>query len=241
MLNIFTSQRTGMRLWRGGWLLLAILSGVAFYFISLAVKQEILTNINLAVTVKLQDNIPDRLGTLLDELTLVVSPLASSIYIIVITLIYGISIRRKQLQITSLAIPIMFFLLVVAEVIGKQRVESPAPPFFLLKNPTAIFPTYHIHELYSYPSGHTARALFIAILGLYRFFPSATSLVNVSLYMFGASIIGLLVTLISVGKVYLGHHWFSDVLGGAILAIACVAVCIAVLPLPYRRASNNRV
>lgn len=188
---------------------------VAFALFSRAVKRGAMRETDLAVTVKVQERIDtsSRLrlaratGELMEGATFLASPVVSLVGITVITL-GGMGGKRRLL--TALAIPLAFGLMTLAEIYGKSVIRHPAPPFFLLKNPTTVFPRYYIWEDSSYPSGHAARATFIAIASLFVFpFPFSRKWALLGL--------GIYTALTSVSRIYLGHHWLSDVVGGWLL------------------------
>ncbi|OGG23797.1 hypothetical protein A3A79_01155 [Candidatus Gottesmanbacteria bacterium RIFCSPLOWO2_01_FULL_43_11b] len=181
-------------------LFLSIFFLFAFALLSKYEDRAIIRNLDFTVTVKVQDFIgkfcTTRCDGLFEDIGFFASPLFSIAAIIVF------ATKRK-----SLLIPVLFALLTLAEMYGKTIVGHPAPPFFMLKNPTTIFPTYHVWQEFSYPSGHAARAMFLALLA-YPFIKKK------SWIGFGlAAYIGL----ISFSRIYLGHHWFSDVVGGWLL------------------------
>jgi undecaprenyl-diphosphatase len=77
----------------------------------------------------------------------------------------------------------------------------------MIKNSTTIFPQFYINEQFSYPSGHTSRAVFIAIV----VWLLAKKRRNVGIALLAW------VGLIALGRIYLGSHWLSDVIGGGLL------------------------
>lgn len=89
----------------------------------------------------------------------------------------------------------------------------PRPEAVRLLLPTPSFPAY--------PSGHTVVAFGVAsVLGLaYR-----------QVRWWGAALGGA--SLIALSRVYLGHHYPSDVLGGAILGAAVGAACYGLVGRP---------
>lgn len=197
----------------------------SFYIFSILVKNEVFSQINFNFTVKLQDNIPERFAEVMEDVSFFVSPVVSVVLVGLLALYAGIDIRRKILYPGALLIPLFFALMIGIEVLGKVRVESPGPPFFMIKNPTTIFPTYFVQEAYSYPSGHSARALFIF---------GAFCLVTIRSWnkkIVAISIIGMsgIIFIISLGKVYLGHHWLSDIIGGWIIASAFLLLLVPFL------------
>lgn len=165
---------------------------------------------DFAATVKVQDRIDKsahlRLAALVDNTmegaTFFASPEFSSIIVLILTVI---AFRRKKWR--ALLIPAAFILIILVEVYGKTVVHHPSPPFSMIKHTTSVFPANYINEQFSYPSGHAARAVFIALI--------AWAVLDRKKWI-GAALI-LYVALVAVSRIYLGHHWLSDVIGGSLL------------------------
>lgn len=214
--------------------LLGIALLLSFTIFSRDVKRGDMKEMDFAVTVKVQERIDNssrlRLARLTGEImegaTFLASPIISIIAVIIITFITFI--KRKEFRAAALIILLVFGLMTFAEIYGKSVVHHPAPPFFLLKNPTTIFPKYQVLENFSYPSGHAARAMFLAIL---LFF-------TIKKYVWVMVSLVLFVILISISKIYLGHHWLSDVIGGLILGSASGLLTIPLI-LSYNRKRNE--
>ena len=207
---------------------------LSFAIFSRYINRGGLKEIDFAVTVKLQERIDtsSRLrlasitGDVMEGSSILASPLVSVIAITVITI--TTFIKRKKYRTATLIIPIVFGFMILAEIYGKSVVHHPAPPFFLLKNPTSIFPKYYVWEDFSYPSGHAARAIFLTMLLGYTM--KKRIWIMASLILF--------VILISVSRIYLGHHWLSDVIGGLILGSGSGLLTISIL-LSYNRKRNE--
>lgn len=214
--------------------LLGIALLLSFTIFSRDVKRGDMKEMDFAVTVKVQERIDNssrlrltRLtGEIMEGATFLASPIISIIAVIIITFITFI--KRKEFRAAALIILLVFGLMTFAEIYGKSVVHHPAPPFFLLKNPTTIFPKYQVLENFSYPSGHAARAMFLAIL---LFF-------TIKKYVWVMVSLVLFVILISISKIYLGHHWLSDVIGGLILGSASGLLTIPLI-LSYNRKRNE--
>lgn len=215
-------------------LLLGLLVLLSFTMFSREVKRGAMRNLDFAVTVKVQERIDNssrlRLASITGEImegsSFLASPLFSIMVITVITIIT--LIKRKKWRIAALLIPLAFGLMTIAEIYGKSIVHHPAPPFFLLKNPTTVFPKYYVWEDYSYPSGHAARAMFLAIVLFFTMKKRVWIMFSLI----------LLVILISISRIYLGHHWLSDVIGGLILGSGSGLLTTAFL-LSYNRGRHE--
>ena len=98
-----------------------------------------------------------------------------------------------------------------------------------------------LHD-YSFPSGHV-----VGYVSLYGFlFFLVYVLFRRSLWRTAALwLLGLLVGLVGVSRIYLGHHWASDVLGGYALGTAYLLVLIEVYRLttikPATEALSDRL
>lgn len=197
-------------------LLVGVFLLVCFALFSREVKQGFLKHIDFDVTVRLQDNMPKRFDEIWEDIAFFVSPGPSIFLIGLVTIVALVDWKNKKIRLRAFLIPVLFAALVYGELYGKAVVHHPAPPFFMIKNPTTIFPKYYVNAQYSYPSGHTARAAFF---GVTFFSLAAQQLVNVRKKKTALIALGvaLYVIAVSVGRIYLGHHWFSDILGGAML------------------------
>lgn len=214
--------------------ILAISLLLSFTLFSRYVKSGGMKEFDFAVTVKLQERIDNssrlRLARLTGEImegaTFLASPLVSSIAVLSITLVTYI--KRKKWRVTALVILLAFGIMTIAEIYGKSVVHHPAPPFFLLKNPTTVFPKYYVWEDYSYPSGHAARAMFLSVLLFFTMKRRVKA-------AFG---LGIFIVLISISRIYLGHHWLSDVIGGSLLGHGSGLLTSALL-LSYNRGRHE--
>lgn len=112
--------------------------------------------------------------------------------------------RRQKRIFYSL---IFFGGILMFEFIGKLFLYHPGPPpvFFRYSIPF-VFPTSYVHTNYSFPSGHVSRTLFLAVVTAFIVRRRLVSL---------AAVLFSLVMIFS--RIYLGEHWFSDVLGGLFL------------------------
>lgn len=225
-------------------LTLAIVLLCSFTLFSRFVKLGGMKETDFATTVKVQERIDNssrlriaRLtGEIMEGATFLASPMVATVAMVILTFLT--TIKLKKWRWVALAIPILFGLMTLAEIYGKSVVHHPAPPFFLLKNPTTIFPKYYVQEDYSYPSGHAARAIFLGIsIFSYLFFhTSFFKRMNVKL-LISIGIISY-VCLIAVSRIYLGHHWASDVIAGLLLGGGS-GLLTQSITLPYNTKRNE--
>ena len=205
--------------------LLIFISGLffllVFYLFSREVKRGFLKETDFAVTVKIQDRMSARFDEFWDDTAFFVSPGPSIFLVGLLTIAALVDWKNKKIRLRALVIPLLFGALVLGEIYGKSVVHHPAPPFFMIKNPTTIFPKYYINDQFSYPSGHTARAVFLGIT-LFALFagPVAGWMKRKKKMLILAGSVILYIAAVAVGRIYLGHHWLSDIIGGGLLGLA---------------------
>lgn len=202
-------------------LILGTILLIAFALFSREIKQGAMRSADFAATVKLQEKIDKSsrlrtarlIGEIMEGSTFFASPEVSVIAVLAITALAGWDRKKKRIAWRAAVIPALFTVLVLAEVYGKTVVHHPAPPFFMIKNPTTVFPKYYINDEFSYPSGHAARAIFIAVL-LYTLHSTLyTPHKKKGKLLIFCGLLGYIL-LVGISRIYLGHHWLSDVIGG---------------------------
>ena len=184
-----------------------------FALFSREIKHGAFKELDLVITVKIQDHIPTRFEDYGKLLALGGNPLFTSIIVLFITLWQIIRGKNMRHKIAALIIPIGFALIILAELYGKSVVHHPSPYFFLLKNPKiAAFPKYYIQREFSYPSGPVARVTYIAlIVFITSGFKNRKKRITLAIMLAGY------VGAVTLSQIYLGYHWFSDILGGFVI------------------------
>jgi len=199
----------------------------SFYLFSKEVRHGFLKNTDFAITVKIQDKIPSKFDSIMDDGAILADGIVSSVLVLAITAWVFIGMKKKRFAWGALAIPLAFFFLGIVEIYGKNILPHPGPPFFLIKHPTTIFPKFTIVQPYAYPSGHAGRSAFLAVvltaIVIRRFWQKREKAALFVLVIFGYALF------VWVSRIYLGHHWFSDIMGGILLGSAFSSLAVGFL------------
>jgi undecaprenyl-diphosphatase len=95
----------------------------------------------------------------------------------------------------------------------------------LIDRPRPVFPDplpIIVEKSHAFPSGHAVGATII--FALVAYFIAKT---RPTLRLGSIVLAGWLILLIGFSRIYLGVHWFSDVLGGVAFGLGWVLLCIA--------------
>lgn len=196
-------------------LILLIISGftvLSFWSFSYLVRKDYLAQFDFDWLVKIQDKVPAKFN---DKFAII--SLIGRFEIIVIILAVVLLLNKKIFS--GLVVFISLAVAHIVEIYGKALLNHPAPPMhFLHDKALNIFPQWYSHPLYSYPSGHSMRATFLAVVSIYLISKS-TKFSKAPKIVISAGIL-YIVALIMLSKLVLGEHWPSDVIGGSLLGFA---------------------
>ena len=203
-------------------LTLAITLFLLFVYFSYLVHKGKFNQLDFDTTVRLQDHISHRFDFPFSILSVVGSAEISGL-IWVGVLIYFLLKRYYK----TVVLLFLFWGGVALELYGKVFVYHPAPPYMFYRGAIKFaFPSSYVNETYSYPSGHSIRLTYLAVLILTYLYLSKFKTHRLLLQFV---MIGFLVA-VYISRIYLGEHWFSDVVGGAMLGGSLAMITALSLP-----------
>lgn len=138
--------------------------------------------------------------------------------LIIISILSAIFIKDKKI---ASSIPLNLVIITILNVVLKNIVERPRPEGYRLINETG----------YSFPSGHSM--ISAAFYGLIIYF-IWKNVKNKKLKYISCTLLGILIALIGISRIYLGVHYASDVIGGFTISIAYLIIFTSTFKVIYK-------
>lgn len=181
---------------------------ITFIINIILIKSGIISTFDTNISIIFSNYITDNLTTLMKIISFICSPISMILINIILFIIFIIRKKQENFIITISSIISVIFNNIIKIIIRRER-------------PNIINLVYE--STYSFPSGHAM----ISIL----FFGSIIYLINKNNNKYRKLITCLLSTfilLVGISRIYLGAHFFTDVLSGYILSISLLLIIISI-------------
>ncbi len=183
--------------------LILLLSTAAFLVCTAAAGAGLLRPLDIPIT----DLAQSTDSGILDAIGLVTSVVGGVEFVAVATLALAAGLLVEGRGHLALRLVIVFLVTGVIELAAKTVVPQPPVPGEAMRTPDPSF--LDVSTPYPYPSGHMLRSV-ILLGAIYVLWPNRPARIALLIFLAASA----------VSRVYLGTHWLSDVIGGALLGLA---------------------
>ena len=187
--------------------------------IFLAIIEEVFEKETIAIDLIIYKIIVQNMRTdILTSIFKIITNFGGAYCLIIIAMLSAIFIKDKKI---AFSIPINLILITIFNLVLKNIVERPRPIGYRLIDETG----------YSFPSGHSMVSA--AFYGLIIYFVWK-NIKDKKLKYISCAVLGILVALIGISRIYLGVHYASDVLGGFTISVAYLIIFTSTFKTIYK-------
>lgn len=215
-----------MKITRPNFLIYGFLLLLLFTVLTFLVQKNVFVHLDYSFTVKLQSLMGNRLITFFSLFSII-----GRVEIVSAILLIVLFINNKLNKFLTL---LLFIATGLFEELGKYFVGQKGPPIKFLKTDLSLhLPSDLIPRgFFAYPSGHSARTAFVSGILILVIWESDKLSRGTKYFLIFC--VALFDFLMFISRIYLGEHWLSDVVGGAILGLS---LAIFASNFNYRKSS----
>lgn len=187
--------------------------------IFLAIIEDVFEKETMTIDLIIYEIIVKNMRTdMLTSIFKIITNLGGAYCLIIIAILSAVFIKDKKI---AISVPINLIIITILNLVLKNIVERPRPEGYRLITETG----------YSFPSGHSM--ISAAFYGLIIYF-IWKNVKNRKLKYIFSLLLGLLIALIGISRIYLGVHYASDVIGGFSISIAYLIIFTSTFKTIYK-------